>query len=83
MFAIVGDTGNPSGDEGSLHLLQALGYRFHDGVSDAVERPEIVVRYFPRSNPQHEFFHEQEKLDEAARRLGLNCDFADESASKR
>ncbi|MEO6923590.1 MAG: hypothetical protein ABI142_07180, partial [Bryocella sp.] len=34
-FAIVADDGNPSGDEGSLHLLQALGYPFHDGKDDA------------------------------------------------
>ena len=39
VFAIVGDTGNPTGDEGSLHLLQELGYPFHDGVSDSVTRP--------------------------------------------
>jgi len=26
VFGIVGDDGNPSGDEGSLHLLQELGY---------------------------------------------------------
>ena len=37
VFGIVGDSGNPSGDEGSLHLLQALGYPFHSGKDDAVE----------------------------------------------
>jgi hypothetical protein len=34
VFAIVGDTGNPTGDEGSLHLMQDLGYPFHDGKND-------------------------------------------------
>jgi hypothetical protein len=52
VFGIVGDTGNPSGDEGSLHLLQDLGYPFHDGISDSVTRPEIVIRFYPNSNPQ-------------------------------
>ncbi len=66
-FAIVGDDGNPSGDEGSLHLLQALGYPFKNGIDDAVEhRGEIVLRFYPGSNQQ--FFHSQKALDEAARR---------------
>ncbi len=38
VFAIVGDTGNPTGDEGSLHLLQELGYPFYDGKSESVTR---------------------------------------------
>jgi hypothetical protein len=80
VFGIVGDDGNPSGDEGSLHLLQALGYPFHDGISDAVEEPEIVVRFYPRSNPPAAggrvmFFHRQEELDGAAKRLGLSKEF--------
>ena len=50
VFAIVGDTGNPTGDEGSLHLLQDLGYPFHDGKNDSVEKPEIVIRFYPNSN---------------------------------
>ncbi len=80
VFGIVGDDGNPSGDEGSLHLLQALGYPFHDGISDAVEEPEIVVRFFPHSNPPMAggrvmFFHRQEELDAAAKRLGLSREF--------
>jgi hypothetical protein len=74
-FAIVGDDGNPSGDEGSLHLLQALGYPFHDGRNEAVEQPEIVVRYFPHSNPAHLFFRSQAALDAAAARLGISRDF--------
>jgi len=72
VFGIVGDDGNPSGDEGSLHLLQALGYPFHDGIADAVEDREIVVRFFPNSNPSRLFFHSQAELDAAAKRLGLS-----------
>jgi hypothetical protein len=76
VFAIVGDTGNPSGDEGSLHLLQELGYPFHDGRSDSVTGPEIVIRFYPKSNPKHMFFFTQTALDEAATRLGLSRDFS-------
>jgi len=72
VFAIVGDTGNPTGDEGSLHLLQALGYPFRDGRSGSVTRPEIIVRFFPNSNPKHTFFFTQGALDEAATKLGLS-----------
>lgn len=75
VFAIVGDTGNPTGDEGSLHLLQDLGYPFHDGKNDAVERPEIVIRFYPNSNPKHQFFFTQSGLDEAATKIGLSRDF--------
>jgi hypothetical protein len=76
VFAIVGDTGNPMGDEGSLHLVQDLGYPFHDGKNDSVEKPEIVVRFYPNSNPKHHFFFTQAALDEAAMKLGLSCDFS-------
>jgi hypothetical protein len=76
VFAIVGDAGNPSGDEGSLHLLQDLGYPFHDGISDSVERPEIVIRYYPDSNPNQQFFFTQAALNQAATKLGLSRDFA-------
>ncbi len=76
VFGIVGDDGNPSGDEGSLHLLQALGYPFKDGRHDAVESPQIVVRYFPGSNPHHLFFRAQQALDAAAERMGLSRDFS-------
>jgi len=75
VFAIVGDTGNPTGDEGSLHLLQDLGYPFHDGVSDSVEKREIVIRFYPNSNPKQQFFFTQTDLDEAATKLGLSRDF--------
>ena len=75
-FGIVGDSGNPSGDEGSLHLLQELGYAFHDGRRESVERRgEIVIRFFPGTNPRHKFFHTQADLDAEAARLGLNRDF--------
>jgi hypothetical protein len=76
VFAIVGDTGNPTGDEGSLHLLQDLGYPFHDGKNDSIEKPEIIVRFYPNSNPKHQFFFTQAELDEAATRLGLSRDFS-------
>jgi hypothetical protein len=76
VFAIVGDTGNPTGDEGSLHLLQDLAYSFHDGKNDAVEKPEIVIRFYPNSNPQHKFFFTQAEIDEAATTVGLSRDFS-------
>lgn len=76
VFAIVGDTGNPTGDEGSLHLLQQLGYPFRDGISDSVTRPEIIIRFYPNSNPKHQFFFTQAALDEAAIKLGLSRDFS-------
>jgi hypothetical protein len=75
VFAIVGDTGNPTGDEGSLHLLQDLGYPFHDGKNDSVEKPEIVIRFYPNSNPKHRFFFSQAELDEAAK-ARLSREFA-------
>ena len=75
VFGIVGDSGNPSGDEGSLHLLQALGYPFHSGKDDAVERAEIEVRYYPGSNPRHRFFRSQAALDKSAKELGLSRAF--------
>jgi hypothetical protein len=75
VFAIVGDTGNPTGDEGSLHLLQDLGYPFHDGISDSVTHPEIVIRFYPNSNPDQQFFFTQAALDQAATALGLSRAF--------
>jgi len=71
VYAIIGDDGNPSGDEGSLHLLQSLGYPFTNGIDDAVETPEILIRFYPHSNPNHLFFHNQSDLDTAATKLGL------------
>jgi hypothetical protein len=83
VFAIVGDTGNPSGDEGSLHLLQELGYPFHDGKSESVSSPEIIIRFYPNSNPKHRFFFTQAPLDEAATKIGLSRDFSTVPASNR
>ncbi len=70
-FAIVADDGNESGAEGSLALLQALGYSFRNGIEDSVDRREIVVRYYPGSNPRKQFFKTQAALDDAAAALGL------------
>jgi len=83
VFAIVGDTGNPTGDEGSLHLMQDLGYPFHDGKNDSVEKPEIVIRFYPNSNPKHRFFFTQAELDEAATKLGLSRDFSAAARTNR
>ena len=68
-FAIAGDSGNPSGAEGSLALVRALGYDIRDGKADSVDDREIVIRYFPHSNQQ--FFHTQTALDAAAGKAGL------------
>jgi hypothetical protein len=76
VFGIVADDGSPSGDEGSLHLLQDLGYPFHDGKNDAVEEEgEILVRFYPGSNPRGLFFREQKELDETAMKMGLSNKF--------
>jgi hypothetical protein len=75
VFAIVGDTGNPSGDEGSLHLLQELGYPFQNGKDDSVTKAEIVIRFYPNSNPEHQFFFTQAALNEAAMKCGISRDF--------
>jgi hypothetical protein len=77
VYGIVADSGNPSGDEGSLHLLQALGYPFKNGTDDSVEGREVVVRFFPGSNPGQLFFHTQAELDRAAEKLGLSREFAE------
>jgi hypothetical protein len=82
VFGIVGDSGNPSGDEGSLHLLQALGYPFHSGKDDAVEEAEIVIRFYPGSNPEHRFFRTQAALDKAAETLGLSREFHETNKSR-
>ena len=83
VFAIVGDTGNSTGEEGSLHLLQDLGYPFSDGKTGSVEGPEIVIRFYPNSNPGHQFFFTQAELDEAATKLGLSRDFSHSRKAKR
>ena len=70
-YAIVADSGNESGAEGSLALVQALGYNIKNGVEDSVDAREIVIRYFPKSNPERQFFKTQTDLDAAAKKLGL------------
>ena len=76
VFGLVADEGNPSGDEGSLHLLQDLGYPFKNGIDDAVEaHGEIIIRFFPASNPTQLFFRTQSALNAAALKLGLSRDF--------
>jgi hypothetical protein len=83
VYGIVADDGNPSGNEGSLHLLQDLGYPFRDGKDQSVTHPEVVIRFFPRSNPHQMFFRTQQALDTAAEKLGLSRDFSrDELAAK-
>ena len=77
VFAIVGDTGNSKGDEGSLALLQRLGFPVKDGKSTkGTPISGIVVRYFAKSNPSHQFFVKQTDLDIAARALNLDTDFS-------
>ncbi len=75
VYAIVGDSGNAAGTEGSLALLQALGYPYKDGKDDAVEDPKIVIRYYPGSNPQRRFFRAQAEVDRAAEVLKLDRKF--------
>jgi hypothetical protein len=83
VYGIVADDGNPSGNEGSLHLLQDLGYPFYDGKHDSVvHRGEVVIRFFPGSNPRQQFFRTQAALDAAASTLGLDRNFAPARASK-
>jgi len=75
VYAIVGDSGNAAGTEGSLALLQSLGYPYKDGKDDAVEDPKIVIRYCPGSNPEHRFFRTQAEIDRAAEALRLDRKF--------
>jgi Fungal chitosanase of glycosyl hydrolase group 75 len=77
VFGIVGDSGNSSGAEGSLALLQALGYPFTTGKTGSVDRREIIVRYFVRSNADHHFFKDQAQIDGEAAALGLSKDFSE------
>ncbi len=75
VYAVVGDSGNSSGAEGSLALLQALGYPFTTGKAGEVQNKEITIRYFPASNPAPTFFHTQDQIDQLAFDLGLNKQF--------
>ncbi len=71
VYAMVADSGNPSGAEGSLALVRQLGYNIRDGVEDSVDDREIVIDYFPKSNPTHFFPKTQAELDRAAEHYGL------------
>ena len=71
VYAIVADSGNESGAEGSLALVRALGYKLTNGIDDSVDDREIVIRYYPKSNPDKQFFKSQQELNEAAAKLGL------------
>ena len=75
VFGIIGDAGNSSGAEGSLALLQALGYPFHNGKAGGVDAKDIVIRYFPGSNPGRHFFTSQAQIDQEAATLALSKDF--------
>ncbi len=77
VYAIVGDGGNNSGAEGSLALLQRLGYSVTSGKSGGEDKQNIVVRYFAGSNPQKKFFFYQKELDAAADKLNLDTDFSE------
>ena len=76
VFAIVGDTGHSSGAEGSLALLQRLGFKVKSGKSTEEAITDIVVRYFAKSNPSKLFFFNQRDLDTAANKLDLDTDFS-------
>jgi hypothetical protein len=75
-FAIVGDTGHSSGEEGSLALLQRLGFKVKNGKSVEERITDIVVRYFANSNTSNQFFFKQSDLDIAAENLDLDTDFS-------
>ena len=70
-YAIVADSGNESGEEGSLALVRALGYNIKDGLDESVDKREIVLTYYPGTNPEKRFFHTQAELDAAAEKLRL------------
>jgi hypothetical protein len=76
VFAIVGDSGHSSGAEGSLALLQRLGFRVKSGKSVEENITDVVVRYFANSNPSKQFFFKQTDLDAAAQALDLDTDFS-------
>lgn len=77
VYAIVGDSGNRSGAEGSLALLQRLGYDVKNGKSGGEDKKQIVVRYFAGTNPDRLFFFHQTELETKARTLDLDTDFSD------
>jgi hypothetical protein len=77
VYAIVGDSGHSSGAEGSLALLQRLGYtNTKDGRSGGEDDRRIVVRYFAGTNPDKLFFLRQSDLETQARTLDLDLNFS-------
>ena len=58
--------------DGETSLVRALGYPLKNGIDDSVDAREIVVTYYPGSNPGKEFFKTQAELDAAAKKLGLS-----------
>jgi hypothetical protein len=77
VYAIVGDSGNNSGAEGSLALLQRLGYDVKNGKAGGEDEKKIVVRYFANTNPDETFFFNQADLEAAAIALDLDTDFSE------
>jgi hypothetical protein len=72
VYAIVGDSGNESGAEGSLALARALGYTWiRNGIDNSINKREIVIKFYPHSNPDEVFFKSQADLDRLARKLEL------------
>ncbi len=77
VFGNAGDDFNPGGSEGSLALVQALGYTdIVSGKTGSVPANDLIVRYFPGSNPQGTFFKAQADIDAHAAQLGLSADFS-------
>ena len=72
VFALVADSGNSSGAEGSLALHQRLGYAAPSGKTGGVETKDIMVRYFTGTNPDKRFFFTQKRLDDFARELDFD-----------
>jgi hypothetical protein len=72
VYAVVGDSGNESGAEGSLALVRALGYTYIvNGIDDSIKKREIVITYYPHTNPNRVFFKSQSALNHMAEGLGL------------
>ena len=48
------------------------------GATDVItfEHGEIIIRFYPHSNPKQQFFFTQQALDEAAKALNLSLDFS-------
>jgi hypothetical protein len=76
VYAIVGDSGNNSGAEGSAALLRRLSYNVNGGKSGGEDDRKIVVRYFAGTNPNKLFFFHQPELEARARALDLDIDFS-------